>query len=122
MPRFVYTIISFVIFSGFSVWFILHNFKPTSIFVILISLLFFFAFGLICSLVFYLINLKKSKIIFPYEYKKIYRQGLVNSGLISLLVTLLLSFQLLQVLDLITLILLIVFFIFVCVLRMGKLR
>ena len=122
MTRFVYTIIFFVIFSGFGVWFILNNYKPTSIFIILVCLLFFICFSLICSLCFYVFNLKKSKIIFPYEYKKIYHQSLTNSSLISLAITLLLSFQLLQVLDLITLILLIVFFIFVAVLKSEKVR
>ena len=122
MSRFVYTIIFFVVFSGFSVWFVINNYKPTGILIVLVCVLFFICFGLICSLFSYLFNIKKSKIIFPYEYKKIYRKGLFNSFLISLLPTLLLIFQLLQVLDLITLILLIVFFLFIGILRSGKLR
>ena len=122
MPRFIYTIIFFVIFSGFGIWFILTNLKPTSIFIILVCLLFFICLSLICSLCFYLFKVKKSKIIFPFEYKKIYHQSLVNSCLISLAITLLLSFQLFQVLDLITLILLIVFSTFIVILRSGKIK
>lgn len=122
MQRFVYTILFFVITSGFGIWFVLNNYNPADIFIILICVLFFICFGLICSLSLYLFNVRQSKIIFPYEYKKIYHQSLVNSSLVSLPVTLLLSFQLFQVLDLITLILLIVFFIFVAVLKSEKVR
>ena len=122
MLRFIYTIVSFVILSGFGIWYIVFNTRPAGIFIILISLLFFIFLALICSLIVYFFRLRKSKIIFPYEYKGIYRSGLIISVLVSSFVTLLISFQLLQVLDLITLILLLLFFVFVGVLRSDKVR
>jgi len=122
MTRFVYTIIFFVVFSGFGIWYIVTKTVPVEIFIVLISFLFFICFGLIVSICLYFYNLKKNKIVFPYEYKQIYRKGVFNSALVSLLATLLLSFQLFQVLDLITLLLLIVFFIFIAILKSGKIK
>jgi|GEM_PF-5873673 len=122
MSRFIYTIVSFVILSGFGVWYVINNYRPTNIFIIVVCFLFFIFLALICSIIYYFYNLKQNKIIFPYEYRSIYRNGLFNSFLISLLVTLILSFQLLQILDLVTLILLIAFFVSIASLRSGKVK
>lgn len=122
MPRFVYTIIFFVIISGFGIWFILNNYNPSNLFIILVCFLFFIWLSLINSLFLYFFNLKQSKLVFASDYKSIYRKGLVTSVFISFFVTLLLSFQLLQVLDLITLVLLMLFSIFWGIFRSEKLR
>ena len=110
MPRFMYTIISFVFFSGIAVYYIVAFKEPENVTIYLLSILIFILFGFLSSICLYFIGIKTKQVTFPFNPKKVYRKLLGRSFLLSFVLSLLLLLQLFKLLDLLTLLLLLIFF------------
>ena len=120
MPRFMYTIISFVFFSGLFIYYIVATKDPSKITIFLVLFFLILFIGFFISLIMYFFNIKFKKVVFPFNPRKVYRRILVRSFVVAFVVGFLLYLQIYGVLDLITFLLLTIFVVVMWVFLSAK--
>ena len=116
----MYTIISFVFFSGLFIYYIVATKDPSKITIFLVLFFLILFIGFFISLIMYFLSLKFKKVVFPFNPRKVYRRILVRSFVVAFVVGFLLYLQIYGVLDLITFLLLTIFVVVMWVFLSAK--